>query len=514
MHLGHGRNISLGDTIARLLKKAGGIVETRFYIDDVGRQTAILVYGLTKLGGPEKWMELMGNLKTDHWIGMVYAITNTVLELHKTKKLVEKSKDNERTRYIEKQDSLIADAARLREKAPSIFDVLAEKIMSDEEPEITISLIMHSYERGEDEYKEFVRKAVALSINGFKKTLDNLNVSFDKWDWESNVVWNSYVKKIMDMARNLQLTTRYKDTIAIDLAFYAENQSIRKRLRIPGGLDIPPLILMRSDGTTLYTTRDVGYTIYKFVDFDADYVINVVGKEQTLPQAQLRLALYALGYRDYAERLIHYSYEMVSLPGRKMSSRKGEFVSLDDVLNIMKEKALDEIERRGFVSSETDKKSVSKMIGSGSLRYFLVSVSAMKPMSIKYNEIIDFEKNTAPYIQYTHARATGILRKINEINLPRSYKWVNENSVRYLLVRELSKYPYILGISVMFLQPELIVSYLGTLSQLFNRWYQFDGVLSDPVSDRKRFKILLVYTTKNIISDALDILGVGAPEKM
>ncbi len=515
MHIGHGRNTVLGDTIARLLRKGGASVETRFYIDDVGRQTAILAYGLSRLGKNEnEWKKLMGNTKPDHWIGLVYAISHTLVELWKTKNLIKSKKGEIDPLLIEKQDELVADCARLREKDPILFDILSEKILGEDDPEREIARLSFSYERGDPETVSFVRKAVNLSLEGFRQTLERMNVYFDKWDWESEVVWKGLVRTVIERAKSMGVITEYKGAQAIDLEEVNQNIELKKTLRIPERLELPPLILLRSDGTTLYTLRDVAYSLQKFSESGADYVINVVGKEQTLPQAQVRAALYVLGYREYAKRLLHYSYEMVMIPGRRMSGRKGEYISLDDVMDALIERAKYEVEKRGVV----DKKMLddtAKAVGVGALRYSLVSVSAEKTLTISFDDIVDFEKNTAPYIQYTHARASSILLKAGSIEkrTPET-RWVRESEINYLLLRELSKYPYILGKSIAFLEPEHIVSYLWSLAQMFNKWYQIQPVLNDTNPSRRNFKLLLVYATKFILSSALNVLGVEAPERM
>ncbi len=516
LHIGHARNSSLGDTLARLFKQLGAIVETRFYIDDVGRQTSILVYGLTKLGSSKKdWERYMGKTKPDHWIGLVYAMTNILIELNKLKKNLEAKKDTEEYSYlINKQDELVSEAALLRGKQSQLFDTLAEQIMNDPDPEKTVSGISLKYEKGEEPYRSLVREAVEISLEGFRETLSSLNVEFDKWDWESDIVWEGLVSELLDKARKTPYFTTYKEAEALDFSSLLSSPEIRQKLRIPKEMDIPPLILRRSDGTTLYTTRDIGYSIKKFEETDADYVINVVGKEQTLPQAQVRLALYALGYKGYAVRLIHYGYEMVSLPGVKMSGRRGRYITLDEVIKALEQRAEEEVLKRNMPYSQDERKMIAKIVGRGAARYFLVSVAADKPLVMKYEEIINFEKNTAPYIQYAHARASSILRNAGSYSMPESFEWVEEKEERYHLVKTLSKYPWVITKAGRELKPELIVSYLGELTQLFNKWYTRDPVLNDTVKDRRNFKLLLVESVKNIISSGLWILGVEAPERM
>ncbi len=515
LHIGHARNASLGDTLARLLSFTGHDVERRFYIDDVGRQTAVLIYGLLKLGGPDDWTRMMGGEKPDHWIGLVYALTNLLVELKKIKTTLEKGvEEEEYRRLVREQDSIVYRIAELKEKCPKVFEKLSQAIMKGEEdPEEEIRRMMISYEKGEEPYKSLVRAAVELALRGFRKTLEKLNVEFDKWDWESDLVWGGLVNEVIEKARTTPYYTMYKEAEALDFTPLIQNPDVRKRLRIPEGMEVPPLILRRSDGTTLYTTRDIAYSILKYRETGASLIINVIGKEQSLPQAQVRLALYAISYKDVAERMLHYAYEMVNLPGRKMSGRRGEYVTLDEVLEMLRKAASAEIEKRSSTGS-MNVEDVSKTVGYGAARYFLVSVSANKPLVFKVEEVVNFERNTAPYIQYAHARASGILRKAGNIREPQSHEWAGENKLRLKLLKLVGKFPWVVDKAARELKPELIVEYLGELASTFNKWYTVDPVLSDPVEDRKMYKLGLVLGVKRVLRNALWILGVEAPERM
>ncbi len=509
LHIGHARNASLGDTLARLLSFTGYRVVRRFYIDDVGRQTAVVAYGLSILGGPRDWEKLMRGWKPDHWIGVVYALTNLLIELKNLKREIRVASGDRYRELLSKQDSIVYAIAKLQEKARVEFEKLSEKIMSDnEDPEESIRVIMKSYEEGLEPYKTLVRKAVEYALAGFRETLSKLGVEFDKWDWESDLLWSGLVNEILEKARETPYYTMYKEAEALDLTALAEDEVVRRKLRIPGGLEVPPLILRRSDGTTLYTTRDIAYSILKFRDTGASMVINVVGKEQTLPQAQVRLALYALSYKSYAEKLVHYAYEMVNLPGRRMSGRRGEYVTLDEILDGLRRKAEEELRKRGGGGASPED------IGYGAARYFLVSVSASKPLTFKLEDVINFEKNTAPYIQYAHARASSILRKAGGFKEPVKHDWCLENKLRGKLVKLIGKFPWIVSKAARELKPELIVEYLGSIAQAFNKWYTTDNVLNDEVEDRRNYKLCMVYGVKVVLKNALWILGVKAPDRM
>lgn len=514
LHIGHARNSSLGDTLSNLLNFYGFDVERRFYIDDVGRQTAVLVYAIKQLSKEENWIKMMGNTKPDHWLGQVYAIANTLIELNKVKKEMKMLTDEDKYKELaKKQDEVVAEAIRLREQNQVVFDVLAKYIIDAEDPESEISELSRLYEEGETSTVNLFREIIGYALEGFKQTLGKIGITFDKWDWESDLIWNGNVKLILEKARSTAFYTRYKDAEAIELQVIL-NEHLKRELRIPADMEIPPLILKRSDGTTLYTTRDIAYTIKKFEESGAEYVINVIGKEQMLPQAQLRAALYLLGYTKYAKNLIHYSYEMVTLPGFKMSGRRGRYITLDELLNLSIQKAKIELLKRGHKQDDSMLEEVSNAVGAAAIRYALVSVSSDKPIVLKIEDIVNFEKNSAPYVQYTYARACGLLRKAQGFDAPKNFDYLNNDALSYKLVRILSRFPWIIAKSTIELKPEIIVGYANELAQSFNKWYDTIPVLGDEVIDRRNLKLFLALSTKEILGSVLKILGIKPLERI
>ncbi len=516
LHIGHGRNASLGDSLARLLRARGHIVQTRFYINDVGRQVAVLVYGvmIADLKPPR-------NVKPDHWIGLVYAITHTLVDLRKAKDEAEKLKREGRyEEYREKireVDELVAVLSKLRERNPELFDKLAEAINRDPDPEKTISSIMASYEYKTDEkVVNLVRQVVSYCLEGFKQTLKRLRVEFDVWDWESDLAWESLVSKILNEAKRNPSFTVHKGAYALELADLLDDKEVVEKLNIPKGLEVPPLILVRSDGTTLYTTRDIAYTIKKFRDFNADMVINVIAAEQRLEQIQVRLALIKLGYRREGLNTIHYAYEMVNLPGMAMSGRRGQYVTLDELLDRAKSIALSEIAKRSPDLSGEEAERIAEAIASSAVRFSLVSVAPSKPITFDVNEALNFERNSAPYLQYTHARASGILRKYEKPIDWESidYSTAEEDPLRRSLIIQLVNYPYFFVKAADELRPEILVSYLLRLADIFNTWYQRDPVIRESEPGKRNFKLALVYAVKNVLSSGLSLLGVEPLERM
>lgn len=512
LHIGSGRNAAIGIAIASMLRMRGHSVETRFYINDMGRQVAIMVLGYMLLGLPDPPQ----GVKEDHWIGYIYASTNVILEIISLKRKLDRIKDEKPEEYIESLktlDELLSDAARLSERFPDVFNTLMEKLSKLENPEDEISRLMSAYEKATDQdiVKAF-RKAVDLCIRGFRKTLETLGANFDKWDYESDLTWEGVVEQVIQAARASKYYGYYKGAPALIFDELLKSEKIREELRLPKTLDIPPLILMRRDETTLYTVRDIGYTLKKFRESLADYVINIIASEQILPQAQLRLALYALGFRREASNLIHYSYEIVSLPGQRMSGRRGRYVTLDEIIDMAIKKSQDILRERSPSSSE----DIARAIGVSAVKYSLVSVSPSKPIVFKIEEALNLERNSAPYIMYTYARASGILEKIERIpGIDEiDFNAAKENQKRRQLLIEISRAPSTLTRAIDELKPEDIASTLIRISDLFNSWYQEDQVIREPNQGVRAYKIHLVRGVKIILSNGLRALGIKPLERI
>ncbi|TRM82893.1 arginine--tRNA ligase, partial [Sulfolobus sp. A20-N-F6] len=302
LHIGHLRNTILGDSLSRALKFRGHEVNVRFYVNDTGRQVAVLILGLKLLGFPEP----DPNLKKDLWLGLIYAMTNVIIEIKKLREEIKKVSEVEYKEKIRQLDEMVTVANELRNRNQALFDKLIDEINKIDDVETEIGKIIKEYEKGETELKSIIRKYVKVALDGFMETLSKLNISFDNFDFESDLLWENKVNEVLDKLIVLPSRINYKGVPAIDLQNSLDSD-VRERLRIPKGLEIPPLVLTRSDGTTLYTVRDIAYSLYKFNQFNADIVINVIAEEQYIPQIQLRGALHLLGYSNLAENLVHYS---------------------------------------------------------------------------------------------------------------------------------------------------------------------------------------------------------------
>jgi len=328
IHIGGARNAIIGDCLARILKASGADVMRHFYIDDVGLQVAQASLGFSKAGG------IRQDLKIDHFVGFVYAVTSCAINLKSLKREVERLKaegeDQEAVDIIREVDDWVAAAADLRSRDEKTFDAVFGAVSCLEDPEGEIARLLQRYEAKEEEAVGLIRGLCERTISGFRETLKRARVFFDSWDWESEVAsWNGGAKEAVERLEATEFVRVEEGTVLLDCEAIIEKFGLREKYAIR--TEVPPLILRRSDGTTLYTTRDIAYTLWKFGR--AERIINVISIEQKLPQLQLKLALHALGRPDLAERLVHFSYELVHLPGYQMSGRRGRYVAFDDVLD-------------------------------------------------------------------------------------------------------------------------------------------------------------------------------------
>ncbi len=523
LHIGHARNAFIGDTLANLLRNRGHVVQTRFYVDDTGRQVAILALGYRLLGEPEP----PRNIKPDEWLGRIYALTNLLMEykeVHNRLKDIERkakkglaSEDEleEYRRLLDKRDKIAADLAPLWEKDKELLDKLSKAILEyNGDLEEEVRKIMISYEKGYEWARKLVRKVVGHALKGIRETLDNLGIIFDKWDYESDLVWSSLVGRIVDQVRNSPYYIKYKGADALDLPRVARDKELLKKLGIGIRGEIPPLIIVRSDGTTLYTTKDIAYTIYKFRDFSADKVINIIGGEQRLPQAQVKLALYILGYRREAENLITYIYEMVNIPGMKMSSRRYRIITLDWLLKELYRRAKQEVDRRRSDLGEEERKEIAWWIAVGAAKFTMAAYDPLKPLTFSFDKALNIGENSAPYLMYTYARASSILRKAGGINWDTIDTGKIDGGIKRKLLWLLIKYPWIAGKAADDLSPELLANHLLRIADTFNKWYEEERIIDEKTPEYTNLKLALTLGVKKTIGHGLKMFGINPLEQI
>jgi arginyl-tRNA synthetase len=511
IHIGTARNPVLGDSLTRILRARGHDVRTHYYVDDVGRQTSVIAYGYQRLREPKP------ETKPDHFIGTIYAIASCIVEIQKLKKTIERAKKqedpNELSKLNRELDEWTAAATELETNHPQLFTQLLEEMSKDSNPEVTIAELNLNYERGEDEAKKLIRKVSELCLEGFRQTLGRMNIAFDSWDWESDFVWKSYVGDVVKKLAKTSYVTRTGGVLEFDADKAAKDLGLKSQLGIREEYELMPLTLVRADGTTLYTTRDIAYNLWKFKE--AEEVVNVIGMEQTLAQIQLKIALCALGHLDEARKLRHFAYNLVRLPGHKMSGRAGRYITLDETMDEAVKRAYDEVEKRSPNLTGDEKRQISEEVGIGAMKFALIQVDPTKPVVFTWDRVLDFEKNSAPYIQYSHARAGSILRKAERQNDAKTqdYSLLSEQIERAIILC-LGKFPDACIGSSENLRPNQIADYAISLADKFNTFYSALPVLKAKPHELMEARLILVASAQTVLHNALGLLGITAPEKM
>jgi len=504
LHIGHLRNGILGDALVRLMRARGHDVRAHFYIDDVGLQVAFSSLGYSVA-------ESLESGKPDHFVGQVYTMVNLLVEVNNFKKELSRVSSPERIASVNaKISELLAKLQELREKLPDVFDrlvSLCEKHGGD--LETLARSIALGYEARDPHSVEIVRKSVARCLEGIKQTLERLGIRFDSWDWESEItVWSGAVEDVIRRLKGTGLVEEKDRVLVFRADVLAADPTVRRLANVPEGLTVQPLTLTRSDGTTLYVTRDIAYSEWKLSQ--ADLVVNVIASEQTLAQAQLRLALYALGHRDVGRRLIHFSYEMVNLPGMKMSGRRGVYISVDELIEEAVARARAEIRKRGLGGEED-----AERVGIGALKFFFLSTSPSKTLNFTWDRVLDFEQNSGPFIQYSYVRALSILRKAAEqgyvLEKPEIKDLGEEERELVLLVGD---FPEVVSRAADNMRPDLLASYLNQLASEFNRYYDAHPVLKAPTRAKVVSRLTVVRMVEITLRNGMNLLGIEPPSRM
>lgn len=510
IHIGTARNSVIGDSLSRLLRAQGHDVATHFYVDDVGRQIAVVVYGYQRLDQPQP----MG--KPDHWIGFVYAATSCIMAIDGLKDRVERLKDRpgleEELRGAQRElDDWVGAAAELRQRDPELFDRLLDRIREDEDPEASIARLMRLYEAGDPETKGMVRRVVELCLGGFRETYTRMGIHWDSWDWESDLIWSGAVRMAVERLRRTPFSTEIGGTLALDVEEASRFMGLKSLFGVSEDHEIPPLILMRSDGTTLYTTRDVAYSLWKFER--AERVINVIGVEQSLAQLQLRVAVGILSSPERAKNLIHYAYELVDLPGYRMSKRRGRYIALDEIVDEAVKRAREEVEKRFPHLPEGEKERISEAVGTGAIKYALISVAPMKTVVFTWEKALNFEMNSAPFTQYAHARACSILRKAKAEPKRPDFSLLTD-PLEGELVRRVAVFPEVFTEAAEKLTPSAIAEFANDLAARFNSFYASLPVIRAETAGLRDARLALVDAVRITMRNALSLLGIEALGRM
>lgn len=464
LHLGHIRNNLLGYSVAEILRAAGKRVKKVQIINDRGIHICKSMLAWQKFANGES-PESSG-LKGDHLVGKYYvefdkAYKSEIAELVAAGKSEEEAKE---------QAPLLIEARELLLK----------------------------WEQGDEATVALWKKMNEWVYDGFEQSYQRLGVNFDKNYYESDTYLLG--KKVVEEGLDKAVFFRKEDgSVWCDL----EDEKLGEKL------------LLRKDGTSVYMTQDIGTAIQRYEDFGIDGMIYTVGNEQDHHFKVLFAILKKLGYA-WAEQLYHLSYGMVDLPSGKMKSREGTVVDADDLIDQMESTAKEISEELGKTDGigESEKQELYHMIGMGALKYFILKVDPKKRMLFNPEESIDFQGNTGPFIQYTHARIQSLLRKASEHGVDHSGTYTELHEQERSLIQGILKFPEIVLEAAAEKAPSVIANYTYDLVKTYNSMYQQVSILNDENSAAVAFRVDLSRKTAVVIRNAMRLLGIGVPDKM
>ncbi len=510
IHIGTAKNSILGDALARLLSARGHDVRTHFYIDDTGRQVAIMAYGYKLLNEPT----LEG--KPDHFIGKIYSVTATLVEIEELKKrlaLLKKTNasDADVVASTKSLDEWVGIAVDLRSKYPEEFDLLGKLISGDPDPENSIGELIRKYEKNDPDTKALMRRVTRMVLTGFEETLRRARIRFDEWDWESDLLWTGRVAELLGQLKESGFTFSKGGALELDVAEAVEKFGLREKLGVTPTFEFPPLTLIRSDGTSLYPTRDIAYTLYKFGM--AERVINVIGTEQSLAQFQVKVAFWITGHRKEAEKFIYFPIGHLLLEGQNMSARRGRFVTFDQVLDETTTRAKSEVDRRSPNIPDEIRRRIADRIAISAVRYAILSVDAIKSTNFVWDRVLNFEANSAAFINYAYTRSSGILRKLGKLAEPKKLDLLKD-PVEQALVLELSRFPETFARAADDLNPTLLCLYANLLSQRFHEFYEKSDISHVSDNELKWQRVALVLAVRRVLKTVAGLLGLELAERM
>jgi arginyl-tRNA synthetase len=466
LHLGHIRNNLLGYSISEILKANGNKVIKTNIVNDRGIHICKSMYAWMKWG-EGKTPENSG-MKGDHLVGEYYVV-------------FDKQYKSEISELIEKGFS--------REDAESI----APSILAARD-------LLVKWEANDPETINLWKTMNEWVYNGFDITYKKLGVDFDKIYYESETYLTGKEEVLRGVRENI--------------FFQKEDGSVWADLTNEG---LDQKILLRSDGTSVYITQDIGTAKMRYNDFSIDEMIYVVGNEQNYHFEILAVLLDRLGFK-WGRDLFHFSYGMVELPSGKMKSREGTVVDADDLIDEMIQVARDMSAELGKLESLSTEEAENtfRMIALGALKYYILKVDPKKNMMFNPAESIDFNGNTGPFIQYTYARIKSVLRKATEkdIILDKNLKITNLSAKERDLLKRISLFPEIVAEAGENYSPAVIANYCYELVKEFNQFYHEHSILSEPNPDQRNFRLVLSATVAGIAKKGMNLLGIEMPERM
>ena len=456
LHLGHVRNNLLGWSLSRIMEANGNRVVKTNIVNDRGIHICKSMLAWQKWGDGET-PETSGK-KGDHLIGDYYV-------------LFDKKNKEQSAGLPEGEDTPLMKEAR---------EMLVK------------------WERGDAEVRNLWQMMNSWVYAGFDESYKALGVGFDKIYYESDTY--------------LIGKQKVEDGLAKGIFYRKEDGSVWADLTTDG---LDEKLLLRSDGTSVYMTQDIGTATMRFNDFPIDKMIYVVGNEQNYHFQVLSLLLDRLGFK-WGKDLVHFSYGMVELPNGKMKSREGTVVDADDLIASMIEEARRVSDEAGKFADMTDeeKQEVARIVGLGALKYFILKVDARKNMLFNPAESIDFNGNTGPFIQYTYARIRSILRKATNVSDNLSSLSITLNDKETELIQKMNEYPTVVTQAGNDYNPSCIANYCYELTKTFNQFYHDCPILKGVDAPTQMVRLVIARNVAKIIRSGMDLLGIEVPERM
>lgn len=467
LHLGHIRNNLLGFSIAEIQKANGWKVVKTNIVNDRGIHICKSMLAWQLFGNGET-PETSG-LKGDHLVGKYY------VEFDKA--------------YKAEIQTLMADG------------------MSEEEAKKSAPLMQQAqqmlvaWENHDPEVYALWEKMNTWVYDGFDVTYQQLGVDFDKIYYESQTY--------------LDGKSKVEEGLSKGVFYQREDGSVWADLTADG---LDEKLLLRADGTSVYMTQDIGTAALRYADYDISRMVYVVGNEQNYHFQVLAVLLDKLGFK-WGKDLLHFSYGMVELPEGKMKSREGTVVDADDLMNEMIDTARDIARELGKLdlSSEEEIENIARMVGLGALKYFMLKVDPKKNMTFNPKESIDFNGNTGPFIQYTHARIKSVLRKAEEQGVVQNVP-VNENVLlsekETNLIQLLASYPAVVREAGTQFSPAVIANFTYELVKEYNQFYHDHSILKEENTDLRGLRLALSAAVADVIKKSMALLGIEVPERM
>lgn len=462
LHLGHVRNNLLGFSLAKIMEANGNKVVKTNIVNDRGIHICKSMLAWLKWGNgitPEK-----AGKKGDHLIGDFYV----AFDKH----------------YKEELQQLM-DSGMTKEEAEANSALMKEA-----------RTMLKKWEDGDEEVRSLWRTMNEWVYAGFDETYARMGVSFDKIYYESNTYLEGKEKVLEGLEKGI---------------FYRKDDNSVWADLTADGLD--QKLLLRTDGTSVYMTQDIGTAKLRFQDYPIDQMIYVVGNEQNYHFQVLSLLLDKLGF-SWGKDLIHFSYGMVELPNGKMKSREGTVVDADELMDemIATARKMSEGRLKGVPEEEMD--DVYRIIGLGALKYFILKVDPRKNMLFNPQESIDFNGNTGPFVQYTYARIRSVLRKSDEADAATDITAYEPNEKEIEIIQRIADFPSVVSEAGRTYSPALIANYVFELAKGYNQFYHDYSILKEENGVARAFRLHLSRTVADIIRRGFSLLGVEVPERM